>query len=108
MTSKQIIAEEIQNITAQLIRSYEPEKIILFGSAVNAAGAANDLDFLIVKRDVPSKGIDRIRQVRSMIKKNIAADFLVLTPGELQTRTSLGDPFVSHILHTGKILYGRS
>ena len=52
--------KEIQNITKQLIEKYGPEKIILFGSAARGnLNQANDLDFLIIKQDVPLYGIDR-------------------------------------------------
>ena len=101
------VKKEIDNISEQLIKKYKPEKIILFGSA--AAGnfkSDSDLDFLIVKKNTPLIGRDRAREIRKLIHKNIAADFLVYRPEELEKRQSLGDPFIKSILQFGKVLYG--
>jgi len=64
MEEKYIFAE-IQNIVDQIIRKYNPQKIILFGSAGRGEyDKVNDLDFLIIKQDVPLYGIDRMRELR--------------------------------------------
>ena len=53
MKQKEIILE-IKNITDQIIRKYNPIKIILFGSAGRKEyDVITDLDFLIIKEDVP-------------------------------------------------------
>ena len=105
--NKKRLKGEINSITKQIIKKYKPEKIILFGSAARGEfGLNSDLDFLIIKDDVPFNGIERRWQVRGMIKKSTPADFLVYRPEELKTSISLEDPFVKTILKEGKILYG--
>jgi predicted nucleotidyltransferase len=99
--------KEIQSITKQLIEKYGPEKIILFGSAARGDyGKANDLDFLIIKQDVPLYGIDRMRELDELIDRNVAADMLVYRPNEFDERVRLGDPFIKAVLREGRILYG--
>ena len=99
--------KEIQSITRQLIEKYGPEKIILFGSAARGDyGKANDLDFLIIKQDVPLYGIDRMRELDEIIDRNVAADMLVYRPNEFDERVRLGDPFIKAVLREGRILYG--
>lgn len=101
------VKKEIDNISKQLIEKYKPKKIILFGSA--AAGNFNkdsDLDFLIIKEITPILGRDRARELRKLITKKIAADFLVYRPEELKRREELGDPFIKAVLKQGKVLYG--
>ena len=99
--------KEIQSITRQLIEKYGPEKIILFGSATRGDyGKANDLDFLIIKQDVPLYGIDRMRELDELIDRNVAADMLVYRPNEFDERVRLGDPFIKAVLREGRILYG--
>jgi len=101
------LEKEIQSITRQLIDKYGPEKIILFGSAARGEyGKANDLDFLIIKHDVPLYGIDRMRELDELIDRNVAADMLVYRPDEFDDRIRLGDPFIKAILKEGRILYG--
>lgn len=101
------IKKEIQSIVDQLIRKYDPLKIILFGSAGRGEyDKVNDLDFLIVKVDVPRQGLARMRELDEIIERNIAADMLVYRPEELEDRIKLGDPFIKTILKEGRVLYG--
>ena len=101
------ISKEIQNIVEQIIHKYKPSKIILFGSAAQGEyDQVNDLDFLIIKKDVPLYGIDRMRELDGIIDRNIAADMLVYRPDEFEERIKLGDPFIKTILREGRVLYG--
>ena len=103
---KNEILKEIENITSQIIEKYKPEKIILFGSAVWGDEEINDVDFLIIKSDTPYYGIDRMRELDKLIKRNIAVDMLVYRPEEIDERFKMGDPFLKKILKQGKVLYG--
>ena len=99
--------KEIESIAAQIIEKYKPEKIILFGSAVNGKlGSDSDVDLLIIKKDTPLYGADRIRDLSRIIDRNIPVDFLVYRPEEFQKRLEMGDPFLKAVLKEGKVLYG--
>ena len=99
--------KEIGSIAAQIIEKYKPEKIILFGSAVNGKlGSDSDVDLLIIKKDTPLYGADRIRELSRIIDRNIPVDFLVYRPEEFQKRLEMGDPFLKAVLKEGKVLYG--
>jgi predicted nucleotidyltransferase len=101
------INEEIQYIAEQIIKKYKPLKIILFGSAGRGDfDNINDLDFLIIKKDVPLYGIDRMRELDNLIDRNMAADMLVYRPKEFEERIKLGDPFIETINKEGRVLYG--
>lgn len=105
MTQSQV-QSQIASITNQLIKKYKPQKILLFGSSVTGnMNDDSDLDFLIIKDD-KKKPYNRIVEVYGLVKKNIAADFIVYTPQEFDERLKLGDPFITSILAEGKILYG--
>lgn len=106
MESKELI-DEINNIVEQIIQRYKPLKIILFGSAGRREyDKVNDLDFLILKEDVPSYGLDRMRELDELIDRSVAADMLVYRPDEFEDRIKLGDPFIKTILKEGRVLYG--
>jgi predicted nucleotidyltransferase len=106
MVSKSQFDKEIHNIVDQLIQLYKPEKVILFGSlAEGQIHQGTDIDLFIIKRDVPNLGVDRIRQLDSLIKYRLATDFIVYRPEELDRRLKLGDPFIKNILDKGKVLY---
>ena len=101
------IEKQVEDIKKQIIERYKPEKIIIFGSyARGNFDKDSNVDFLIIKKDTPERGIDRIREVSKLIKRNIAVDFLVYSPYEIEERIKLGDPFIKGILKEGKVIYG--
>lgn len=105
MTQVQIQAQ-IDTIKNQLIEKYKPEKIFLFGSSVNGKmNNDSDLDFLIIKDDKKTFH-ERVAEVYGLVKKDIAADFIVVTPEEFNKRLQLGDPFFKSIVLEGRVLYG--
>lgn len=101
------IDREIQSITQQLIDKYKPEKIVLFGSGLGNKfnPEKSDLDFLIIKKNVPFLGRKRIYQLDRLINYRIASDFIVYTPDEIKKLLDLKDPFLESIIKEGKILY---
>ena len=99
--------KQIESITAQIIKKYKPDKIILFGGAARGEVTADsDADFLIIKKNTPHYGADRIRELSRLIDRDIAVDFLVYRTDELEKRLSMGDPFLKGIIKEGKVLYG--
>lgn len=103
----EVIIQEINSIVRQLVDKYRPIKVILFGSAARGDfDRVNDLDFLIIKDDVPFLGIDRMRELDEIIDRKMAADMLVYRSAEFDERTALGDPFIKTILKEGRVLYG--
>ncbi len=99
--------KELENITAQIIEKFRPEKIIVFGSASQKRITPDsDVDLLIIKKDTPLYGADRIRELSRMIDRNIPVDFLVYRPEEFEKRLKMGDPFLKAILKEGRVLYG--
>lgn len=97
---------QIDSISRQLITKYKPKQVILFGSAVSGQMTADsDLDFLIIKDDKKTP-YDRVVEVYRLVKKDIAADFIVYTSKELAERIRLGDPFIKAIVKEGRVLYG--
>jgi len=101
------VLKEIRNITAQIIEKYKPDKIILFGSAARGEITPDsDVDFLIIKKETPLYGADRIRELSGVIDRDIPVDFLIYRPEEFNKRLRMGDPFLKTILKEGKVLYG--
>ena len=99
--------KEIESITAQIVEKYKPEKIILFGSIAREKSISDsDVDLIIIKKDTPLYGADRIRELSKMIDRNIPLDLLIYRPEEFEKRLKLGDPFLKAILREGKVLYG--
>ena len=101
------VSKEIRSITTQIIEKYRPDKIILFGSAARGEITPDsDVDFLIIKKETPLYGADRIRELSKVIDRNIPVDFLIYRPEEFNKRMKMGDPFLKAIVKEGKVLYG--
>ena len=101
------LQNKIESIAVQIIEKYKPEKIILFGSSARERlSADSDVDLLIIKKNVPLYGADRIRELSKMIDRDIPVDFLVYRPEEFEKRLKMGDPFLKAIVREGKVLYG--
>jgi len=99
--------KEIQDITQQIIEKYKPEKIVLFGSAARGKrDLDSDVDLLIIKKETPLYGADRIRELSRIIERNIPLDLLIYRPEEFEKRVQMGDPFLKSVLKEGKVLYG--
>lgn len=98
---------EIEHIRRQLIEKYRAEKIILFGSAVQGPFTDDsDLDFLVIKRNIPHYGKDRLLELDRMIQYSIPTDMLVYSPEEVASLLAMGDPFLKSIMKHGKVLHG--
>ena len=99
--------QEVKRITRQIVEKYKPEKIILFGSAARGEfGPDSDADFLVIKRETPHYGAERIRELSRLIDRNIPLDLIVYRPEEFEERLNMGDPFLKAVIKEGKILYG--
>ena len=107
MTRKKALAEA-KKITKQLVEKYHPLKVILFGSAARTSGPnPNDLDFLVIKDNVPYDGLERMREVHRLMNYDVATDFLVMKPAEFERGITLRDPFIlQSVLGEGMVLYG--
>ena len=95
-------------ITKRIIDSYNPDKIILFGSyATETARPDSDLDFLVVLKDVSI--VTRRKLMVGMLKLMsdlpIAKDILVYPPEELELHKNKKWSIVYSALQEGKVIY---
>jgi predicted nucleotidyltransferase len=99
---------QIARLCAVIVREFQPEKIILFGSwAYGKPENDSDIDLLVV---MPFEG-SPFRQAGTILHRVIQAvgvlplDLLVRTAEQLDERLAIGDSFVRDILEQGKVLY---
>jgi HEPN domain-containing protein/predicted nucleotidyltransferase len=98
----------IEEVAERLIKLYDPERIILFGShAVGKAGEGSDIDLLVVK-ETDKRPIDRRIEVEKILSDRVLPlDIVVYTPQEVRYLFSLGSPFVEEVMEEGRIIYVR-
>jgi predicted nucleotidyltransferase len=93
----------------RLVRQFDPEQIILFGShARGTAGPDSDVDFLVV---MPVKGSKREKQIEIRIALHdihVAKDIIVVTPEDVIRYRNVPGTLVRPALLEGKLLYARA
>lgn len=96
----------INTVVDQLVRRYQPQKIILFGSAaLGTATRDSDVDLLLIK-ETTDRPADRLHNVwYSLNSWDIPIDFFVYTPEEFRRAKQEKSVFVGDILREGKTLY---
>ncbi len=98
---------QMEKIISTIIREYQPEKIILFGSwAWGEPHEDSDIDLLVVmESDKPR--LERQRDILDVIgPSDIPVDVLVYTPQELDHSINMSrNLFLEDVVHNGTVLY---
>lgn len=99
----------LQRLIDLLIREYQPQKVVLFGSyASGEIHADSDIDLLIIKEtDLPFyKRGAQVRRLIHPVRGTLPIDIIVLTPMELNTQLERGNVFLAQVLEKGELLFG--
>jgi predicted nucleotidyltransferase len=96
---------EIPQDIANLISSYKPRKVIIFGSRARGdSSVESDHDVLIIK-ETSTRRILRREEAMRGIRQTVPLDLLILTPDEIELLEREGSPFIREILDTGVVVY---
>jgi uncharacterized protein len=96
---------KILELSQQIAKAFEPERIILFGSYAYGTPTNNsDVDLLVV---LPFEGqaFRKTAEILDYTNPTFSVDLLVRTTDELQQRLAWGDFFLREIVERGQILY---
>ncbi len=94
----------VKNIINQL-KSYKPDRIILFGSyASGNPTRESDVDLVVIKKTNQSF-LERQKQVHLLLRTTTAVDVFVLTPKEFE-KAKNHNLFIKEAAETGRIIYG--
>ncbi len=97
--------KEIKDLTSQIAREFNPDRIILFGShAYGQPHKDSDVDILVV---LPFKGkpVRKAIEIRNKINAGVPLDLIVRTPEQVADRVAQNDWFMREILEKGRTLY---
>ena len=97
--------KEIKDLTSQIAREFNPDRIILFGSyAYGQPGNDSDVDILVV---LPFKGkpVRKAIEIRNKVNAGVPLDLIVRTPEQVADRIAQNDWFMREILERGHTLY---
>jgi uncharacterized protein len=106
---RRVPVREIRAVVKQIAETFQPEKIILFGSyAYGKPKPESDVDLLVVMETSLRERQQRLEISRMLSPRTFPMDLLVRTPKQLEERIALGDLFLSEITSQGQVLYERS
>src|SRR5712672_2872219 len=97
--------KKIRDLTLQIAREFNPERIILFGSyAYGQPGNDSDVDILVV---LPFKGkpVRDASEIRNKVNAGVPLDLIVRTPEQVAERIAQNDWFMREIVERGRTLY---
>ena len=95
----------IRELTDRIVREFNPERIILFGSySYGTPFEGSDIDLLVVL-PFEGHGIRKAAEIVDRVKPTIPVDIVVRTPEDIERRLGLNDFFLKEIVGSGKVLY---
>ncbi len=105
MTTTELIPAMLERI----VRQFQPERVILFGShARGEAGPQSDVDLLVILPHVTNKRESAVAIRRVLADFPIGKDIIVATPQEIARRGDLVGTILRPALREGKVIYERS
>jgi len=107
---KHVPMQTIRAIAKHIAETFDPEKIILFGShAYGKPTASSDVDLLVVMDTPKGDEFEKSLEIRrSLPSLNFGLDVVVRSRAGIEKRKKLGDWFLVDITQKGKVLYERS
>ena len=102
----QVSQEVLNEIIRRIIEVAQPEKIILFGSAVRGEmGPNSDLDLLVIKAGVAHRGRLTEAIYMNLIGVGQAVDVIVVTPEDVERYRNIFGLVIDPALKEGRIIY---
>ena len=102
-------SKQIQEMVDRIVKQFDPEKIILFGShARGDAGPDSDVDLLVV---MPVAGSKRDKMVEIGVALHdipLPKDIIVTTPEDFEWRKEIVGTIERPAVQEGKVLYART
>jgi len=101
------VFKQVEKIAERLKKSYQAEKVILYGShARGDATKDSDVDLFIIA-PTNERFFERMARVLALVRdlrKGIPIEPIVLTEEEVKNRIKIGDQFVQETIENGVYL----
>jgi predicted nucleotidyltransferase len=108
MMDQQKLDRTLERMVKRLVKRFNPDQIILFGShARGVARPESDIDLLVV---LPLRGSKRAKQVEMRLALHdirVPKDIIVVTPEEVARQRHIVGTLIKPALQEGKVLYAR-
>ncbi len=97
--------KRIRDLSSQIVREFNPDRIILFGSyAYGSPRSDSDVDLLVV---MPFTGnaLSKAAEMISKVNPRFSVDLLVRRPQDIEFRLANDDCFIREVVERGRTLY---
>ena len=99
------VAEQIEQYCQEIVSKLNPQTVILFGSfATDDVNEGSDIDIMVIA-DFQVGFLDRIKVLLDLDHFGLPVEPIGYTVEEFASMKGAANPFISQVLHTGKILY---
>jgi hypothetical protein len=95
----------IRELVERVVNAVHPKRVVLFGSAADGIGPANDFDVLVIVRDGTPVGPVLDSLYRGLGDFPMPVDFLAATEDDVRRSAADGDPMLSAVLAEGREIY---
>jgi predicted nucleotidyltransferase len=100
--------KEIESLSKRIVKEFNPERIILFGSyAYGEPGPDSDVDLLVILR-FEGRNFWKSLEILNRVNPSFPLELLARRPEDTSRRYSEGDPLIREALDRGKVLYERN
>ena len=97
--------QRIRSFVDEVVRRFQPERVVLFGSyAYGCPDADSDVDLLVVMRH-HGEGPEQAARIRRVVQSGFPLDLIVRSPANIRLRVKMGDSFIREILDKGEVLH---
>lgn len=102
-----VAIHEVEALSREIVREFDPERIILFGShAYGSPAEYSDVDLLVVM-SFEGSGFDKSLEILDRVDPRFAIDLIVRRPDDTERRYREFDPLIRDALDRGRVLYER-
>jgi len=102
-------SKRIREMVNRIVKQFDPEKIILFGSqARGEAGPNSDVDLLVVMKVEGAKRAKQLELRAILHDIHVPKDIIVSTPEEFEWRKEVVGTIEHPAVREGRVLYARS
>ena len=102
-----VALSKIVELSRQIAREFDPERIILFGShAYGTPGDDSDVDLLVIM-PFEGTGFRKSVEILDRIRPGFPIDLIARRPDDTERRYHEGDPLVREAIDRGRVLYER-
>lgn len=96
---------EIAACARSLGKEFGAVKVVLFGSFLKGnASDDSDVDLLEIVQ-FKGRSVEQAARMRAKFRPAFSVDIIARTPRQIESRLTLGDPFIRDILDQGTVLY---